>query len=278
MRRCIFIKYSYSCLLFFYSEMIYHLELCIFYKEWVFHCRDLHRVTVLIFPVQDQFDYSKAILIFWSQNRSYSICVVENGCRMIFVCLNRTFCPLILSLGTVSFSFPLSPPGVEHALGLKCWFGEAGIIIFSPKVGWSCASSLFMSLCSLVGWLLGPLILQGSGQSRKGSSYWSSHWAMSLASDLHQSTAAALNIVVVIKVHSPLLPQKHSTPQIPNTTYSPVNFPKHSLFTRFKQGFVSQPGKTPYSRNTQRGECVCASKILLVKTHIPGVRKENHHL
>lgn len=141
------------------------MELCIFYKEWIFHCRDLHRVTVLIFPVQDWFDCSKAILIFWSQNRSYSICVIENGCRMMFVSLNRTFCPLILSLGTVSFSFYLLPPDVEHAWA---WGAGLGRQASSSSLLRSDGLVLPLCLCLFAPWWDGcsdPLYLKAWGRA-----------------------------------------------------------------------------------------------------------------
>lgn len=57
----------------------------------------------------------------------------------------------------------------------------------------------------------------------------------------HPCRAGTLNVAMVIKAHSLQLPRKRSTPQIRYTTYGPVNFPKRSLFVRFKQGFMLHP-------------------------------------
>lgn len=70
-------------------------------------------------------------------------------------------------------------------------------------------------------------------------------------------TVETLNAAAVIKARSPLLSRKRSTPQIPHTTYGPINFPKRSLFARFKQGLISQTEKTLFSRNTQQRERAC---------------------
>ena len=167
---------------------------------------------------------------------------------MIFACLSKTFWPLALSLGTTFFFFLWSSPGVEQPWVWGAGFGRQVSPIFSSEVRWSCASPRFpRSLHLLLPWCDGCSDALGHQSPRLAASH-----ACCCA-------AGALHVAAVIKARSPLLPWKRSTPQILNATYSPVNSPKHSFFATFKQGFISQPGKMPYSRNTQQGECACTS-------------------
>lgn len=207
--------------------------------------------------IRDQFDESKAILISWSQNRSHSICATEDGCSRIFVRAKPSAYLFYLWAPSPSF---LSSPDVEHPWVWGGGFGKWASLIISPKDGQSCASPRFPFPKHLFAlWCAGcwdPLDLCRQLWGREGSADGAP--AVPLPGSVsHPCRAGTLNVAMVIKAHSPQLPRKRSTPQIRYTSYGPVNFPKRSLFVRFKQGFMLHPWKMLYCENTQQGSA-CA--------------------
>lgn len=180
-------------------------------------------------------------------------------------------------------SFLLSSPDVEHPWLWGCGFGRCASSVISPKDGQSCAAPRFPHSRH-------PFALQCGGSSDPLDLYrrlWGREGRTGDApvvplpgSVSHPCAAGTLNVVMVIKARSPQLPWKRSTPQIQNTTYGPVNFPKCSLFVRFKQGFMSRPWKMLDCENTQQGS-VCALLFfeeLHIKTFTPGAGKDSCHL
>lgn len=157
-------------------------------------------------------------------------------------------------LWALSPSFILSSPDVKQPW---LWGGSSErwvSSVISAKDGQSCAAPLFPHSRHPFG-SSDPLDLCRRLWGREGRAGSAS--VVPVPGSISPPRAAGtLNAVMVIKACSPQLPRKRSTPQMQNTTYGPVNFPKCSLFVRFKQGFMSRPWKMLDCENTQQGSAV----------------------